>query len=487
MELSEGRTHPDQDGPSPDGGTSQCEASTPDLSSLRPPAPSLSVDLSPSPAEAPGGLLSLPWEMLTNIASHLPAQCVLDVLPKVCHALEDVGRDSTAWQLRASRLIGSRASFPVGPREDFDWPSACVEMEQLITCWTGGPNLRVKQTQEDEGEREQARPPQDGAPNPQAEGMVGNQENGGPAEIEEHLDPPPALECVPLPSGHIAQVNSVLLLGGGGGVLATGSRDWNVKLWDLKAACGVSLLHTLGGQGDFSTHRGWVWCLASRDHQLVSGGFDSTVRLWDLQAGGAKRGLIRAGAAVLCLSCQTDVLLAGTYDKRVNMYDTRAAQPLVKSIRLHGNAVMCLAADDRFIISGSKDSTAAVYDRRAGRELKRLQLSSYLQSMSFSGHEVWAGDNSGMIHCLSMQGGRLEPVSRFDVGHRGMITGVHRSAGSLYTCSSDRTVKVHIPSSPPKTLSIQHHDAGVNGLSVEAGVLAVASGDMCVEVWRPKK
>lgn len=309
----------------------------------------------------------------------------------------------------------------MGPREDFDWPTACLEMEQLITCWTGQAHLLARQTQEDEEERDhirqQPRAEEERGPGAeeQEDGREAEAEGVGVAaqeavygadegmevaiegedgevqliggedqmarlreELEERLDnaalmeeerdhrmmldandgqdaalnhqealadprnlgngrpeemaqcqpprspsPPPALECITLPSGHIAQVNSVLLVGGEGAVCATGSRDWNVKLWDLQTAPNGTLLHTLGGQGDFSTHRGWVWCLASRGSLLASGGFDSTVRLWDLQAGGAERGLIRAGAAVLCLSCQTDVLLAGTFDKRVSMYDTR--------------------------------------------------------------------------------------------------------------------------------------------------------------------
>lgn len=329
-----------------------------------------------------------------------------------------MGKDSTAWQLRARRLIGSRAVFPVGPREDFDWPNACLEMEQLITCWTNQAHLVARQTQEDEKReqlRQQQRAGQDGEPVAEGEedgredeveglgvaaqevaygvdegvevAMEGEYSEMQPVvggdqlvrlreELEERLEddaaalmvqerdhriafdadgvlnhqedlveprnlgnlrqvdmmqhqiprspcPPPALECITLPPEHIAQVNSVLLVGGEGAVCATGSRDWNVKLWDLKAGPSGTLLHTLGGQGDFNTHRGWVWCLASQGPLLASGGFDSTVRLWDLQASGAKRSLIRAGAAVLCLSCQTDVLLAGTFDKRVNMYDPR--------------------------------------------------------------------------------------------------------------------------------------------------------------------
>lgn len=533
LEKSNDRTLPDQDGP---------------LSDSHP-----SADASTSSVEA-SGLLSLPWEMVSHIASHLPAQCVITVLPKVCHALSNVGKDNTAWQIRARRLTGSQENFPVGPKDDFDWPTACLEMEQLISYWTDQAYILAKQSQEQvvEGDHErgehggeQAAELQDGAEDVEGVGVAaqevaygqdeglevamegdeipGNQldENAvalvggeqydrqdGVLNPQENLDPrllgnegpleregeparspspSPALECITLPSEHIAQVNSVLLVGGEGRFCATGSRDWNVKLWDLEAGHCGKLLHTLGGQGQFNTHRGWVWCLASQGPLLASGGFDSTVRLWDLPSGGAERGTIKTGAAVLCLSCQTDTLLAGTFDRKVNMYDPRAAEPLVKSLRLHGNAVMCLAADDKYIISGSKDCTVAVYDCRAGKGLKKIRLKSYLLSMSYSGNEVWAGDNRGMLHSFSMQAGTLKAVSQFDVGHTAMITGIHRSPGSLYTCSSDRTVKVHIPCSPPRTLCTLQNQVGVNGLSVEAGVLALASGETCVDVWRPRK
>lgn len=565
----------DEQGPCPNPVVPTADASIPDLQGLLSAVHSSSPDFSPSPSE-PSGLLSLPWEILTYIASHLPAQCVINVLPKVCHALGTVGKDSTAWQLRARRLIGSRGSFPVGPREDFDWPTACLEMEQLITCWTGDMQHVASKTQEDKMERDQERPQEgqvdaerqedggeegdgvgvaaqevaygadegmevavegeDGEMQPNFDGdqigrlreeLINRLDDGVEAlmeedgvavqaEVRQNADlrhpeeledprnrgrpvemmqpqpsrspsPPPALEHITLPSGHIAQVNSVLLLGGEGAVCATGSRDWNVKLWDLRAGSSGALLYTLAKQGDFSTHRGWAWCLASEGPLLASGGFDSTVRLWDLQAGGADRGLIKTGAAVLCMSCQTDVLLTGTFDKRVSMYDTRASKPLIKSLRLHSDAVMCLSADDKYIISGSKDCTVAVYDRRAGKGLKKLRLGSYLLSMSHSGYEIWAGDNRGKLQSFSMQAGSLKLLSQFDVGHTALITGIHRSIGSLYTCSSDCTVKMHIPCAPPRTLYSLRYQSAVHGLSMEAGVLAVASGDVGVEVWRPRK
>lgn len=123
-----------------------------------------------------------------------------------------------------------------------------------------------------------------------------------------------------------------------------------------------------------------------------------------------------------------------------------------------------------------------------------LQLSSYLLSVCFSGSEVWAGDNRGLLHTFSMSSGCLTPVHQFKT-HTSLVTGVHYTPGALYTCSSDRSIKVsqslakhfcllmawifyaklssalvsyllqvHLPSAPPKTLCTLHHQAGVNGV-----------------------
>ncbi|XP_062841149.1 F-box/WD repeat-containing protein 9 [Trichomycterus rosablanca] len=482
---------------------------------------SYALETNPSPL----GLLSLPWEMVARIASHLSAQCILNVLPQVCRALGQVGEDASAWQLRAHRLTGPRSSFPVCPRENFDWSTACLEMEQLIEWWVKEDEKaetahRVEQEREVQEEMEQDRADRpngegaevlvNGAAHEDVEEMrleeeaherpgegeeQGNdvvliREEGGENGAEEGGQDDSrtnSLEHITLSSGHIADINAVLLVGGEGLVCVTGSRDRNVNLWDVRSGSNGVLLNTLKARGNFSTtHRGWVWCLAASGNLLASGSFDSSVKLWDLQAGGAERMVLKSRAAVLCLSCQQHMLFAGSHDQKVSIYDTRATQPLVKSLRLHGDAVLSLASDEQYILSGSKDNTVAVYDRRAGKVLTKVQLQSYLLSMSYSGHEVWAGDNHGLLHTFSLSEGSLKPIAQFNVGHTSLVTGVHHSPGTLYTCSSDRTIKVHLPCAPPKTLCTLHYQAGLNGLSVEADVLAIASGDIDVDVWRPK-
>ncbi|XP_029106207.1 F-box/WD repeat-containing protein 9-like isoform X3 [Scleropages formosus] len=329
---------------------------------MLPVSPSLtSPGSSPSPCNEGAALLFLPWEILARIVSHLPAQCVIQVLPKVCRLFQSLSEDSTAWQIRARRLIGPNRSFPLGPSEGFDWPTACLEMEQLTRSWTkseegiqGAEGERDAQEEDRDGARGEERKEREEGPGIEdgvedAEARLDDEDE----RIERFLE---ELDSDRNPSHSLSR--------------PSGSRDGNVNLWDVRKRV---LLRTLGDPGLFSTHRGWVWCLAAHGPLLCSGSFDSTVRLWDLAAGGAERGLIQGRAAVLCLSCQDHVLLAGSYDKNVSIYDTRASDPLVKSLRLHGNAVLCLSADEKYILSGSKDNTLAVFDRRAGKLLQKLR------------------------------------------------------------------------------------------------------------------
>nr|XP_060486321.1 F-box/WD repeat-containing protein 9 isoform X2 [Panthera onca] len=268
------------------------------------------------------GLLSLPPELLLEICAYLDARLVLHVLPRVCHTLRDLVRDHVTWRLRAQRRV--RAPYPVVEEEDFDWPTACIELEQHLSRWA---------------------------------------EDGRWAEYF----------C--LADGHFASIDSVLLLQGGT-LCLSGSRDRNVNLWDLRQL-GVEpsrvLVKALGTQKN-STHKGWVWSLAALDHRVCSGSWDSTVKLWDMAADGQQFGEIKGKAAVLCLSYRPDILVTGTYDKKVTVYDPRAGPALLKSRRLHSSAVLALLADDRHIISGSEDHTLVVFDRRANSVLQRLQV-----------------------------------------------------------------------------------------------------------------
>ncbi|XP_030052800.1 F-box/WD repeat-containing protein 9 [Microcaecilia unicolor] len=397
--------------------------------------PGSSLDLKRSPVSETldsSCLLLLPLELILEIFAYLDARFVLKVLPLVCSTLRDIVLDKATWRIRVQKRI--QACYPVVEGEDFDWPAACADLEEQLQHWS------------EDGRK---------------------------------------MEHFSLGDGHFASVDSVLLLQGGA-LCASGSRDRKVNIWDMRKLGQEEekvLVKSLGVEHN-ETHKGWVWSLASRGNILCSGSWDSTIKLWDMEAEGQQCGEIRGKAAILCLAFQPDILVAGSCDKRVTIYDPRAAHPLLQSQKVHSNAVLAILADERYILSGSEDRTLVIFDRRCNDVLQRLQLDYYLRSMSYEKPLLWAGDGHGLIRVFENRSGSFQPIRCFDIGHRSQITGVQCSLGALYTTSTDKTIRIHIPTDHPRTLCTHSHNDVVNGISVVGNVMAVASGGQSVEVWR---
>lgn len=164
-----------------------------------------------------------------------------------------------------------------------------------------------------------------------------------------------------------------------GEVLASGSDDKTIKLWLLPA--GRRML-TLRG------HAGAVNALAiSRDGQrLVSGSSDKTVKIWDLNTGKQARSLSGHEAAVLSVAISPDgkTLASASSDNTVILWQLSTGKQQ-RILAGHYTPVRAVAfsPDGKLIASGA--DTIKLWDLKTGEELDTLTGHSQpISSLAFS-------------------------------------------------------------------------------------------------------
>ncbi|HIK11185.1 MAG TPA: FHA domain-containing protein [Oscillatoriaceae cyanobacterium M33_DOE_052] len=183
-------------------------------------------------------------------------------------------------------------------------------------------------------------------------------------------------------SGHTSSVTSVSLSADSRFALS-GGFDGTVKLWDLQA--GRSL-------GTFSGHASWVnsVCLSHDGKLAVSGSSDDTLKLWNAATGDCISTFKHHPSEVtsVCLSPDNRLALCGTDDGKLHIWDVAnelhlrtlprrepqnpSAGATPNGDRGHSDEVtsVCVSYDGQFALSGSKDNTIILWEIATGKQLR---------------------------------------------------------------------------------------------------------------------
>ncbi|KAJ5613325.1 hypothetical protein N7510_006519 [Penicillium lagena] len=111
----------------------------------------------------------------------------------------------------------------------------------------------------------------------------------------------------------------------------------------------------------FRGHTDSVMCLQFEDNILMTGSYDSTVKIWDLDTGEELRTLRGHRAGVRCLQFDDTKLITGSLDHSIRVWNWRTGECISK-YNGHTEAVIALHFDATLLASASVDTTVKIWN-----------------------------------------------------------------------------------------------------------------------------
>jgi WD40 repeat protein len=225
-------------------------------------------------------------------------------------------------------------------------------------------------------------------------------------------------------------------------LVASGSGDKNVKLWKLSSG---EEIRTCGGWFGGHTERVLSVAFSPNKRKLLSGSADRTVKLWQVSTGREIRTLKGYSAAVLAIAISPDgkIFASAGSEKALRIREINGR--LIRSIRASsGILAATFSPDGKWIATGGFDKTIALWDWEKGEKIGTLSgHRDRVCAVAFSpdGKTLASGSWDSQIKLWDWENGKeICTLS----GHRNRICAVAFSLDgkTLASGGADRTVKI---------------------------------------------
>jgi WD40 repeat protein len=296
-------------------------------------------------------------------------------------------------------------------------------------------------------------------------------------------------------SGHTDRVFSVAF-SPDGRLLASGSSDKTIKLWDVATG---SLVRTLSG------HTWSVFSVAfSPDGRLLASGSYREIKLWEVATGSEVRTLSGHVSDVTSVAFSPDgrLLASGSFDTTINLWDV-ATGSLVRTLPDSRASVYSVAfsPDGRLLASGSLEETIKLWDVTTGSLVRTLTGhtdSVYSVAFSPDGRLLASGSCQRNSNYFCSQG-EIKPgeIKLWDVTTGSLVRTLTGHTDSVYSVafspdgrllasgSRDATIKLWEVASGSLVRSLSGHVSDVTSVafSPDGRLLASGSADNTIKLW----
>ncbi|KAL7897362.1 WD40 repeat-like protein [Trichoderma sp. TUCIM 5745] len=161
-------------------------------------------------------------------------------------------------------------------------------------------------------------------------------------------------------TGH---THSVRAISAHGDILVSGSYDSTVRVWRISTG---DALHVLHGH----SQKVYSVVLDHERNRCISGSMDSLVKIWDLATGACLYTLEGHSLLVGLLDLRDDRLVSAAADSTLRIWDPQTGK-CRNTLMAHTGAITCFQHDGRKVISGS-EKTVKMWDVRTGECVQDL-------------------------------------------------------------------------------------------------------------------
>ncbi|RGP65282.1 hypothetical protein FLONG3_9258 [Fusarium longipes] len=262
--------------------------------------------------------------------------------------------------------------------------------------------------------------------------------------------------------GHMAGV-SCLAWTPDSNTIASGSDDKAIRLWDrVTGRPKTTTRKSVAGQemAPLKGHHNYIHCLAfsPKGNILASGSYDEAVFLWDVRAGRLMRSLPAHSDPVSGIDVSRDgtLVVSCSTDGLIRIWDTSTGQCLRTLVHEDNPAVanVCFAPNGRFVLAFNLDNCIRLWDYVSGTVKKTYQ--GHINEKFAVGGCFGVLDETPFIVSASEDGSVVmwDVVSKTVLqrveGHKGVCFWVDVHGETMVTAGQDCTVKVyrHIRDAP---------------------------------------
>lgn len=268
--------------------------------------------------------------------------------------------------------------------------------------------------------------------------------------------------------------------------IASGSWDNTAKIWDLTSN---KTLLTLEGHEEMVSSVTW----SPSARSLATGSQDKTARIWDVATGESRCVLRGHNEWVRSVEWHPNekAVLTGSYDHTAKLWKIPSGR-LVKTLKGHDGPVPAVAwsADGTEALTASEDGTIQLWNMSEHSSVRRIRVHTspvYCVAWIPDGRLAVTGSEDGQVRVFDVDTGTLTLTLP---GHKGWVSSVAWSPGGSTIASGSEDATARVSSYLPAGFAarpIGEHDGWVSSASWRPDGYAVATAGRTgvTRIWNP--